>query len=101
MIVRTWRGESTASLADRYIRHFKQNVLPQLEEILGYQGAYLLRRDLGNRVEFFVMTQWESMQAVHAFAGEDADKAVVEPEARAALADFDSTVKHYELVAGP
>ena len=35
------------------------------------------------------------------FAGASVDKAVVEPAAAAALADFDDMVRHYEvLVAG-
>ncbi|MBI1879218.1 MAG: antibiotic biosynthesis monooxygenase [Chloroflexi bacterium] len=98
MIVRTWRGEATASDANHYLRHFKENVLPQLKEIAGFRGAYLLRRELNDRVEFLAMTMWESMEAVREFADDNPDKAVVEPEARAVLADFDLTVKHYEVV---
>ena len=100
MIVRTWRGETTASHADHYLQHFNENVLPQLKEIAGYRGAYVLRREPGDRVEFLVMTMWESMAAIRKFAGDKPDQAVVEPEARAVLADFDLTVKHYELVVG-
>jgi heme-degrading monooxygenase HmoA len=101
MIARTWRGEATSNNADEYLRHFKENVLPQLKEIRGHRGAYLLRRELDGQVEFLVMTLWESMAAIREFAGDDPAKAVVEPEARAVLAHFDLTVKHYELVVGP
>jgi hypothetical protein len=40
------------------------------------------------------------MEAVHAFAGAQPELAVVEPEARAALVRFDTTVQHYEVLAG-
>jgi hypothetical protein len=38
------------------------------------------------------------MEAVGKFAGVKPEKAVVEPEARAALTDFDETVTHFEIV---
>jgi hypothetical protein len=49
-------------------------------------------------VELVVLTLWESMEAVGKFAGVKPEKAVVEPEARAALTDFDETVTHFEIV---
>jgi hypothetical protein len=38
------------------------------------------------------------MDAIRAFAGPTANKAVVEPGAVAALDDFDDTVWHYEVL---
>jgi hypothetical protein len=38
------------------------------------------------------------MEAVRKFAGVKAEKAVVEPEARAALTAFDESVTHFEVV---
>jgi len=35
------------------------------------------------------------------FAGVHAEKAVVEPEARAMLTSFDASVTHFEVVHGP
>ena len=43
------------------------------------------------------MTLWDSMDAIRRFAGEDAEHAVVEPEARAVLAEYDDFVRHYEV----
>jgi len=40
---------------------------------------------------------WQSLDAVRAFAGADIEAAVVEPEARAVLASFDSRVSHYTI----
>ena len=38
------------------------------------------------------------MQAVRAFAGDQVEKAVVEPQAATALVDFDREVEHYLVV---
>jgi mannose-6-phosphate isomerase-like protein (cupin superfamily) len=51
-------------------------------------------------IEIVVVTRWESMVAIRAFAGEDVDLAVVEPEARAVLSRFDGRVRHIELADG-
>ena len=98
MIVRIWRGQSTIEHADAYFRHVTEKVFPSLAGIPGHRGAYLLRRETAGQIEFLALTLWESMQAIQEFAGEDVETAVVEPEARAVLAEFDSFVRHYDLV---
>jgi heme-degrading monooxygenase HmoA len=101
MIVRTWRGYAMAGKAEAYAHHLRQSVFPKLGGIAGHRGAYLLRRESEGRIEFLVLTLWDSMQAVRQFAGSTPEKAVVEPEAQAVLAEFDPTVSHYEVVLGP
>jgi heme-degrading monooxygenase HmoA len=64
----------------------------------GFIGAHLSRRTIGDRVEFLVLTRWQSIDAIRVFTGADVGKAVVEPAAMAALTDFDSTVQHYEVI---
>jgi len=97
-ILRLWKGRATAAKAGDYVRHLKDKVFPQIQSLPGHRGAYLLRRSVGNGIEFLVMTLWGSADAVRGFAGPDPEKAVVEPAARAALSDFDDTVTHYEVV---
>jgi heme-degrading monooxygenase HmoA len=99
MIVRSWRGRAAKGNA-AYVEHFRRNVMPELREIEGFLGASLLREERAADVEFLVLTRWASMDAVRAFAGADAARAVVEPEAVAALTDYDRTVHHYEVVEG-
>jgi heme-degrading monooxygenase HmoA len=57
----------------------------------------VLRREERGRVEFLVMTFWDSMESVRRFAGPDPERAIVEPEARAVLAEYDDFVRHYEV----
>ncbi|MBV9585178.1 MAG: antibiotic biosynthesis monooxygenase [Alphaproteobacteria bacterium] len=98
MILREWRGRTTPAKAADYPRHFREIVVPELRGIPGFLGATLSRREQDGRIEFLVLTQWRSMAAIRAFAGSDPGKAVVEPGAVAALADFDDTVRHYEVI---
>lgn len=101
MVVRAWRGYGAVADAQAYPKHLLQSVRPKLERLAGFRGLYLLRRRDPEEIEFLVLTLWDSMDAVHAFAGEQPELAVVEPEARAALVRFDRTVQHYEVVAAP
>lgn len=98
MIIRSWRGRADPKKASAYPDHFRRNVLPELRGIMGFKGAQLLRHDRPGEVEYLVLTRWQSMDAIRAFAGQDVSQAVVEPEAAAALLSFDKTVTHYEAV---
>ena len=98
MIGRVWNATATPNGADAYRFHFEQSVLPSMSSVDGCRGAYLMRRDGGEATELRVMTLWDSLDAISAFAGSDIDKAVVEPEARAVLQTYDSQVTHYEVI---
>ena len=93
-----WKGRSTSDKAGDYVQHAIQKVFPQLDSIEGHKGAYLLRRSVADATEFLVLTLWDSMEAVRAFAGTQPSRAVVEPAARAALTNFDELATHYEVV---
>ena len=98
MILREWRATATRSNADAYPIHFRDNVVPELRLVAGFAGAQLSRRELDDKVEFLVLTRWQSLDAIRAFAGADMGKAVVEPNAVAALIEFDKTVRHYQVL---
>jgi hypothetical protein len=93
-----WRGQARRENADGYVAHLEGSVLPELRQIEGFQGVYLLRRDVGEEVEFVVLTLWDSMEAVGKFAGPNPEVAIVAPVAQALLSDYDTGVKHFEAV---
>jgi len=101
MVVRIWRGQATLENASAYCKHVTQTVFPSLTNIQGHQGAYLLQRETNGQVEFLAVTLWDSIKAIKNFAGEDEETAIVEPAARAVLADFDDFARHYDLMYGP
>jgi heme-degrading monooxygenase HmoA len=101
MIARRWTGLAGSSQqADAYVTHFERTVTPHLQSTDGFLGATLDRVERDDGIEIVVVTRWSSLEAIRAFAGEDIDVAVVEPEARAALSRFDTRVRHIELGDG-
>ena len=98
MIARMWRGSAIREKANDYVQHLQMSVIPELRQIDGFKGVYLMRRDSSEDVEFLVLTLWESMDAIRKFAGENVEAAVVAPAAQALFREYDSTVKHFEVV---
>lgn len=101
MIARLWHGWTTRENADAYEALLRREVLPGIHRVPGYHGAYLLRRDAGQEVEFVTLTLFESWDAVRAFAGPDLEAAVVPPAARKLLARFDARSVHYDTLLTP
>ena len=100
LTVRTWSATASSTGARDYARYFAGTLLPQLREVPGFAGAYLLRRDLGQggTAELTAQTFWESPEAIRAFAGNDVTQAIVEPEAQAMLLNFDPAVTHRDVI---
>jgi heme-degrading monooxygenase HmoA len=101
LTVRTWSATASSAGAGEYSRYFAGTLLPQLRELPGFAGAYLLVRDLDRdgTAELTAHTFWNSREAIRAFAGDDITIAIVEPEAQAMLLDFDRTATHRTVVA--
>ena len=99
MISRVWHGWSTPANADAYESVLKSEIFQGIEgrQIAGYRGIHLLRRNLGEEVEFVTIMWFDSIDAVRTFAGEDYEAAVVPPKARAVLSRFDARSQHYEV----
>ena len=100
-IRRIWHGWTTPANADRYERLLKEEIFVGIGDraIPGFQGIELLRRDAEHEVEFVTIMRFDSLDAVRAFAGEDYEKSVVPPEARAVLVRFDDRSQHYVIRA--
>ena len=98
MICRSWRGLVRSDCADVYVEHLRSQTFPQLDRITGFRSVSLLKRKLPAGVEFVVETRWDSLDAIVAFAGQDAEVAVVPEEARRLMVEYDLRARHYEVV---
>lgn len=98
LVVRTWRATATIAGAREYHRYFAGTLLPQLRDLPGFAGGYLLSRDTNGTVELTTHTFWRSRAAIRAFAGDDISASVVEPEAQSVLLDFDPTATHRSVL---
>jgi antibiotic biosynthesis monooxygenase (ABM) superfamily enzyme len=99
MIYRIWHGWTTPDNADAYESLLKSKIFTGIRDrqLVGYKGIHLLRRDVGDEVEFVTIMRFDSMEAVRAFAGENYEAAVVPPKAEALLSRFDARSQHYEV----
>lgn len=100
MVARTWRGATRATDADAYLTYLERTGLKAYRETEGNLGATCLRRIVGDRAEFLLVSLWTSRDAIRAFAGEDIETAVFYPEDEAFLVDRDLRVGHYDVVYG-
>jgi antibiotic biosynthesis monooxygenase (ABM) superfamily enzyme len=99
MISRIWHGWTVPANADAYESLLRQEIFAGIaaRQIPGYRGIHLLRRNVGEELEFVTIMWFDSIDAVRVFAGEDYEAAVVPPRARAVLAHFDARSQHYEV----
>jgi len=97
VIARTWRGWTNAADADRYADYVNETGVRGLGDTEGNRGVYMLRRIDGDRAEFIVLSLWDSLDAIKAFAGDDIEKAVFYPEDDDFLVEREWTCVHYEV----
>jgi heme-degrading monooxygenase HmoA len=98
MIARTWRGAVRRDDADAYADYIRETGFAEYGQTPGNRGAWMLRRDTGDRTEFITLSFWDSKDAISAFAGDDIEAAVLYPEDERYLIDGTSAVAHYEVV---
>jgi heme-degrading monooxygenase HmoA len=97
VIARVWRGWTAEKDADAYERFLREELFPQVRRLEGFRGAHILRRSAPDReVEFITVTLFESLDAVRAFAGEDYETPVIEPEADRLLSHYEERAVHYD-----
>jgi heme-degrading monooxygenase HmoA len=97
MISRQRSGITKPGLADAYMEHLEHDTFVGLEKLDGFIRASILKRDIGDMTEFQIVTEWESLDSIRAFAGADVSVAIVPEAARALLASFDDHVRHYQV----
>jgi heme-degrading monooxygenase HmoA len=100
MIARIWHGYTTKENAGRYENLLKEEVFTGIEQknIKGYKGIRLLRRELEDETEFTTIMQFDSIEDVKQFAGEDYETAYVPAKARQILKRYDPKSVHCEII---
>jgi antibiotic biosynthesis monooxygenase (ABM) superfamily enzyme len=100
MICRVWRGWTTRENAEAYEHVVRGEVIPGIEarRIPGFRHIDLMKRDIGEEVEFQTLMWFDSFDAIEAFMGEDYSMSHVPTAARAVLERFDERAVHYEVI---
>lgn len=99
MITRIWHGWTTLENADVYQQLLFDKVFPGIEskKVSGYKSIQLLRREMETEVEFITIMQFDNLDSLEKFAGENYAEAYVPEDARKVLKRFDSHSQHYEV----
>ncbi len=100
-IKRIWHGWTTSQNANAYQALLLREVFPGIEAmgIKGYRGISLLRRNLSEEVEFVTIMDFDTIEDVIAFKGEDFEQSYVPDAARLVLERWDELSTHYETIA--
>ena len=98
-MARIWHGYTDQGNAKAYEHMLKSEIFSGIEKrnIEGFKNIQLLRRQIGNEVEFITIMWFDSLESVKQFAGKEYEKAVVYPEAKPLLIRYDDRSQHYEV----
>ena len=98
-VKRVWHGWTAPKNAQAYEDLLRAEVFPGIEakNIPGFRSIELLRRDLGEEVEFVTIMTFDTLQNVIDFQGEDYERAYVPDAAQAVLKRWDPASAHYDV----
>jgi len=97
MIARFWTGTVRVADAEAYAKYIEGTGFAEYARTPGNRGAWILRRDEGERTEFICVSMWDNYAAIRAFAGDDIEAAVLYDEDERYLIG-PSKVTHYDVV---
>lgn len=100
MIARTWHGMTPSAVADEYLGYLNATGVPDSQATPGNQGVYVLRRPDGERTHFWLISLWESEEAIRRFSGPELERARYYPQDREYLLALEPRVTHYEVCVG-
>jgi heme-degrading monooxygenase HmoA len=98
MISRRWHGIVRTEKADEYQAYLVETGVTDYQATAGNHGVYILRRDDDGDTHFEVLTLWDSVESIQAFAGEDISCARYYPLDREYLVELEPRVEHHEVV---
>lgn len=101
MIARIWRGATREADKGTYFECLQKTGLKEYASIPGNRGVWTLRRVHDGKAEFTLISLWDSVDAIKAFAGADYEQAVFYPEDEGFLIEKGPRVTHYEVLSGP
>jgi hypothetical protein len=99
-ITRIWHGWTSRENADKFERLLTTEAIPGIEKNRpdGCVSIQLLRREVADEVEFTTVMQFNSIEAIKAFAGEDYEAAHIDPNVKPLLLRYDERVAHHQML---
>ena len=97
MIARHWSGLCRKENANDYIQHLLEETFKELKQMDGFHKASILTKEEEEGTLFLIITLWNSIDSIKAFAGNDVETAVVPEKVQQMMIHYESRVQHYEV----
>jgi hypothetical protein len=98
-ILRTWKGWTTIENAKVYEDMLRNEVFPEIKRkgVAGLEKVTISTLTKETEVEFLLILQFDSLESVKSFAGEDYRAAYIPENAQRVLLRYDKTAQHFEF----
>ena len=98
-IIRTWKGWTTLENAPIYQNMLINEVFPEVKRkgVEGIEKVSISTMEKNDEIEFFLVLQFDSLDSVKMFAGENYEKAYIPDNAKRVLSRYDETAQHFTL----
>lgn len=101
MIVRSWHGIVPIEKTEGFRDYILITGVAEAKATSGNIGAYIYSQPQGRFEHFFMVSYWESIESIRAFAGSDIHIAVTYPEDDKYGLISDPIVLHHEVKEMP
>jgi heme-degrading monooxygenase HmoA len=91
-----WHGRTSLEYAASYLEFLLHAGTKEYKETPGNISIKIWKKEDKDCCHFYTVTEWENLDAVKRFAGEDFEKAVYYPEDQGTLLEFEEKVAHFE-----
>ena len=98
MFAREWKARCPKEQEKPFIEYLYQTGVKDTSSTSGFIGAQVFSRELDEKAEITLITYWESLESIKAFAGNDIDVAKLYPEDYRYNLEPDDFVNHYEVI---
>lgn len=98
-IIRTWKGWTSLENAPVYENMLINEVFPEVKRkgVEGLEKVSISTMEKNDEMEFFLVLQFDSLESVKVFAGEDYKTAYIPENAKRVLSRYDATAQHFTL----
>lgn len=98
MIAREWKARCPETKKEAFIEYLYETGVKDTSSTLGFKGAQIFTRNLDGKAEVTLISYWDSLLSIEAYAGKEISVARLYPEDHKYELDPDNFVSHYEVV---
>jgi hypothetical protein len=98
MYAREWKCKVPIGNHDGFIAYLYETGVKETLVTPGCMGSQILLREVNGKAEITLITYWNTLSSIEAFAGKDIDKAKLYPEDYQYLLEPELAVQHYEVI---